>query len=125
MRFTTGILVALLTTLASVAVGQEKSIPRVGWVLIGTADSSAAAIAAFRAGLSEYGFEDGRNVRLELRFASGRTERYPELFAEIKRNPVDVFVAAGFHGIEAARQAANGKPVLAYFCGSEVDRMVQ
>jgi putative ABC transport system substrate-binding protein len=78
------------------------------------------------AGLADEGLVDGRTVILDVRFTAGRPERYPEIFAELTRQPVAVLAAAGFAGISAARDASGGRtPISAYFCGSEVKRMVE
>lgn len=104
---------------------QSERLPRIAWVLIGTAESSRASVDAFVAGLGDEGLVEGRSVIVERRFAGGRPERYPELFAEMGRMPVDVFAAAGFQGIAAARDASAGRiPVVGYFCGNDVERMV-
>ena len=79
-----------------------------------------------RAGLADEGLVDGRSVTLDVRFTAGRPERYPEIFADLTRQPVTVLAAAGFAGISAARDASGGRtPISAYFCGSEVKRMVE
>lgn len=102
---------------------QDKQIPRVAWVLIGS-QLNEQAWKAFQAGMAEAGFQDGRNVKIEMKFLSGRPELYAQAFAELSQTPVAIFMAAGLQGINAARQAANGKPVLAYFCGNDVKQMV-
>jgi len=115
-----------LATFVSMSVGQTPALPRIGWVISGTADNSRHTVQALRAGLADEGLVDGRNVTLDVRFTAGRPELYPEIFAEITRQPVAVLAAAGFSGISAARDASGGHtPISAYFCGSEVKRMVE
>jgi|KBSMisStaDraftv2_1062788.scaffolds.fasta_scaffold15691_6 putative ABC transport system substrate-binding protein len=115
-----------LATFVSMSVGQTPALPRIGWVISGTADNSRHTVQALRAGLADEGLVDGRNVTLDVRFTAGRPELYPEIFAEITRQPVAVLAAAGFSGISAARDASGGRtPISAYFCGSEVKRMVE
>jgi ABC transporter substrate binding protein len=83
-------------------------------------------VQAARAGLIDEGLFDGRSVILDVRFTGGRLERYPEIFADLTREPVSVLAAAGFAGISSARDASGGRtPISAYFCGSEVQRMVE
>ena len=115
--------VAILFAGASICHAQPTR-PRVGWVISGSEDLNHPSWKLFHQGTAAYGFEDGRNYRLERRYADGQIERYPELFAELTREPVDIFIAAGFQGIRAAEQAARGRPVLAYFCGNEVGQMI-
>ena len=115
-----------LATFVSMSVGQTPALPRIGWVISGTADNSRHTVQALRAGLADEGLVDGRNVTLDVRFTAGRPELYSEIFAEITRQPVAVLAAAGFSGISAARDASGGRtPISAYFCGSEVKRMVE
>ncbi|MEO6746216.1 MAG: ABC transporter substrate-binding protein [Caldimonas sp.] len=116
----------VLATLGSIAAGQTPPLPRIGWVISGTADNSRHSVQAVRAGLADEGLVDGRNVTLDVRFTAGRPELYPDIFADITRQPVAVLAAAGFSGISAARDASGGRtPISAYFCGSEVKRMVE
>lgn len=99
--------------------------PRVGWILSTTAQGSQHLAAAIHAGLADEGLVDGRNVVLDLRFADGKMERYPGLFADILRQPVQVLAAAGLQGIGAARDASAGRlPVVGFFCGNDVVEMV-
>jgi putative ABC transport system substrate-binding protein len=118
-------MVALLS-LAMVAAGQPKDLPRIGWVISGTPENTRHLLEAMRAGLADEGLVDGRTVVLDVRFAAGRMERYPELFADLMRNPVNVLAAAGYVGISAARDASGGRiPVSAFFCGNDVKQMVE
>ena len=116
----------VLATFVSGSQGQTPPLPRIGWVISGTADNTRHTVQAVRAGLADEGLVDGRNVILDIRFTAGRPERYPDLFADITRQPVAVLAAAGFAGISAARDASGGRtPISGYFCGSEVKRMVE
>ena len=108
------------------APAQANDLPRIGWVLSGTEDSSRHLVAAMHAGLADEGFKDGREVNLDVRYLAGRTERYPEAFAELTRSPVKALAAASFLGISAARDASGGRvPVSAYFCGNDVKQLVE
>ena len=123
MRFS-----ALLTllALAASAAAQSSSLPRIGWVISTTAEGGRHLVEAMRAGLNDEGLTDGRDVILDVRYAAGRMERYPELFADLMRSPVHVLAAAGYGGISAAREASGGRiPVSGYFCGNEVKAMVE
>ena len=105
---------------------QSKNLPRIGWVISTSAEGGRHLVEAMRAGLADEGFVDGRDVVLDVRYAAGRLERYPELFADIMRSPAQVLAAAGYPGISAARDASGGRiPVAAYFCGNEVKAMVE
>lgn len=116
----------VLLVLSSVCVGQTPALPRIGWVISGTPENSRHTVQAVRAGLADEGLLDGRSVILDVRFTAGRPERYPEIFADLTQQPVAVLAAAGYAGISAARDASRGRtPISAYFCGSEVQQMVE
>ena len=116
----------MLATFCSQSAAQTPPLPRIGWVISGTAENARHTVNAVRAGLADEGLVDGRSVTLDVRFTAGRPERYPEIFADLTRQPVTVLAAAGFAGITAARDASGGRtPISAYFCGSEVKRMVE
>ncbi len=120
--------VALLVSLALAitAAAQVKNLPRVAWVVSTSAEGGRHLVDAMRAGLADEGLIDGRDVVLDVRYAAGRLERYPELFADLMRQPAQVLAAAGYPGISAARDASGGRiPVAAYFCGNEVKAMVE
>ena len=68
--------------------------PVIGYLSVGTAESQARGLAAFRQGLGELGYVEGVNVAFELRFANGKIERLPELAAELVRRRVAILAAA-------------------------------
>jgi putative tryptophan/tyrosine transport system substrate-binding protein len=67
---------------------------------------------AFRAGLRDLGYQEGRNIVIEYRWAEGRYERLPALFAELVRLNVDVIVTHGTPGALAATQVTNTIPIV-------------
>jgi putative ABC transport system substrate-binding protein len=69
-------------------------------------------LEAFRAGLREFGYQEGRNIVIEYRWAEGQYERLPALFAEVVRLNVDVIVTHGTPGALAAKQATNTIPIV-------------
>jgi putative ABC transport system substrate-binding protein len=76
------------------------------------ADSLPKRTEAFRAGLRELGYQEGRDIVIEFRWAEGRYERLPALFAEMVRRNVDVIVTHGTPGILAAKQATATIPIV-------------
>jgi putative ABC transport system substrate-binding protein len=69
-------------------------------------------LEAFRQGLRDLGYVEGRNIRIESRYAEGQEDRCPALAAELVRLPVDVLVAAGTAPIKAAQQATRTIPIV-------------
>jgi putative ABC transport system substrate-binding protein len=84
--------------------------------IVGVLDSSSAAeyapfLAAFRDGLREAGFVEGRNVAIEYRWADGRYDRLPSLAAELVRLPAAVVVATGITAAAAAKATTSTVPI--------------
>jgi putative ABC transport system substrate-binding protein len=108
----TGLIVALtlgtLTSLPAADTQQLGRMPRIG-VLSPSADFF---LKAFRQGLRELGYIDGRNIFLEYRSADGRVDRLPELAAELVRLKVDVMVTITPPGVRAAKQATSTIPIV-------------
>jgi len=74
---------------------QPNKIPRVGILTLASSDR-APMFDAFRKGLRDLGYVEGRNIILEFRFAGGDRSRVPQLAAEVVALPVDVIVTEGF-----------------------------
>ena len=80
----------------SVATGaQQPAVPVVGFLTTRTSSDDAHLVAAFRQGLSEMGYFEGRNVAIEYRRAEGRYDRLPDLAADLIRLEVSVISVAG------------------------------
>jgi len=107
-----GLIVAMtlgiLTSLPAADTQQLGRIPRVG-VLSPSADF---CLNAFRQGLRELGYIEGRNISLEYRSADGRVDRLPDLAAELVRLKVDVMVTITPPGVRAAKQATSTIPIV-------------
>lgn len=67
---------------------------------------------AFRQGLRELGYVEGKNVFIEMRFAEGRQERLPELVAEMLKLKVDILVVGSTRGALTAKRATTTVPVV-------------
>jgi ABC-type uncharacterized transport system substrate-binding protein len=74
---------------------QQAKMPVVGFVYIGSSETNTNLIAAFRKGLSEAGYFEGQNVKIEYRWAQHQPGRLPEIMAELVRREVAVIVAPG------------------------------
>ena len=80
--------------------GQQKTIPRIGFLSGTSPVGYAPFVAAFREGLREQGFVEGRTVAIEYRWAEGAFDRLPSMALDLARRGVDVIVCSG--GIAAA-----------------------
>ena len=80
----------------------------------------ANLVAAFRQGLREHGYEEGRNIVLEPRFAEGKLERLPELASELVALKVDVIVASSTQAIQAAQNATRTIPIVMTTAGDPI-----
>jgi ABC-type uncharacterized transport system substrate-binding protein len=93
-QFLASVLTASLLPRLGVAQSPGK-VPKVGWLTAQQAASLAPSLDALRAGLADYGYQEGRNLTIEYRFADDVVERVPQLADELVRIPVDLIVAQG------------------------------
>jgi putative tryptophan/tyrosine transport system substrate-binding protein len=104
---------AMLFALSSVAEAQQPAkIPRIGWLTGGSLSSQGARHDAFRQGLRELGYVEGKNIVIEWRGAEGNRDRQRELAVEMARLKVDVIVTAGAGGTRAAKEATATIPIV-------------
>jgi ABC-type uncharacterized transport system substrate-binding protein len=87
------------------------TIPRIGFLGVSTPAAWAPRVDAFRTGLRDLGYVEGKNIVIEFRFAQGRYDRLPELAAELVRLKVDVIVTHSAPGALAAKQATATNPI--------------
>ena len=81
---------------------------------------NAANLDAFRQGLRELGYVEGQNLVIEYRSADGRSERFPDLAAEMVRLKVDVILTRGTPAVMAAKNATRTIPVVMAASGDPV-----
>ena len=94
------------------AAQQAKKVPRIGY-LSGTSPSvNSARVEAFRQGLHELGYVEGKNIIVEWRYAGGKLDRLPALAAELVRLKVDVIVASAPPPTRSAKQVTATIPIV-------------
>ncbi len=92
----TWLLTTILLTASSFAEAQQQEkLPRIGFLSTAAHSSLSSRLEAFRQGLRELGFIEGKNIAIEYRSAEGKPNRLPELAAELVRLKVDCIVTAG------------------------------
>jgi ABC-type uncharacterized transport system substrate-binding protein len=90
----------------------SKTKLRIGFLAINSVSSSATSVEAFRLGLRQLGYIEGQNIIIEWRYADGRSDRLPDLAAELVRIKVDVIVTSATSPTEAAKKATNTIPIV-------------
>jgi putative tryptophan/tyrosine transport system substrate-binding protein len=85
---------------------------RIGWLSPAAAETGAPNLDALRQGLRELGYQEGRNLTIEARWADGASERLPALARELVSLRVDVICTAGTQASRAAREATSTIPVV-------------
>jgi len=91
---------------------QPENIPRIGYLEAVSPSISAVRTEAFRQGLRELGYVEGKNIVTEYRYAEGKRDRLPALAAELVRLKVDVIVTAGASATRAAKKATSTIPIV-------------
>jgi len=111
------VVLALSFTLAPLAAEAQQStkVPRIGLLGGGSASTNAARTDAFRRGLRELGYVEGKNIVIEELWADGKADRLPALVAELVRLKVDVIISAGPTVTRAVKEANFTTPVVMGF----------
>ncbi|SRR6266542_1144962 len=107
--------VFLLGSIHPAEAQQPGKIPRIGYLHPGSAATvSAARMEAFRQGLRDLGYFEGKNIAIEYRYTDGKSEaeRLPELAAELIRLKVEVIVTSGTPAVQAIKKASATIPIV-------------
>jgi putative ABC transport system substrate-binding protein len=112
LRLLIAVLCAVLFALClPVQAQQPAKIPRIG-LLYASASGNAHRVEAFRQGLRELGYVEGKNIVIEYRYPDGKRERFSEYATELVRLKVDIIVTGGGSGTRPAKEATSTIPIV-------------
>ena len=94
---------------------QPTKVPRIGYLTAASLSAIAERTEAFRQGLRELGYVEGKNIVIEWRFSEGKADRLPALAAELVRLKVDIIVSAGPAVTRPAKEATATIPIVMAF----------
>jgi putative ABC transport system substrate-binding protein len=114
------LLVTFFVANISVVQAQQQKIPRIGLLSPFSPDATAVWFQAFRQGLRDLGYVEGKNILIEYRYAEGKSDRLPGLAAEIVRLKVDIIVASVNTDALAAKNATKEIPIVVASGGDPV-----
>jgi ABC-type uncharacterized transport system substrate-binding protein len=114
-------LCALLFALSySASAQQPTKIPRIGYLATAPASAITARVKAFRQGLRELGYVEGKNIVIEQRYAEDKLDRLSALAAELVSLKVDIIVTGGPSPTRAAKEATPTIPIVMTQVGDPV-----
>jgi ABC-type uncharacterized transport system substrate-binding protein len=99
---------------------QQAAMPVVGFLSSGSPDKDANRERALRQGLAEAGYEEGRNVAIEYRWAESHYDRLPALAADLILHRVAAIVAGAVDAAHAAKAATSTIPIVFFMSGDPV-----
>ena len=105
---------AMLFALSFPLRAQEPArIPRIGYVrVVGVPSPPGPNVEAFRRGLQDLGYVEGKNILIEFRYAEGNRNRIPTLLADLMQAKVDVLISGDAPAIHAAKQLTKTIPIV-------------
>jgi putative ABC transport system substrate-binding protein len=115
----------LITALGSAAawpltvLAQQSTMPVIGFLSSASAEAYKPYVSAYRSGLNEAGFVEGRNIAIEFRWAEGQYDRLPSLAAELVHLPVSLIAASGGLPSVLAAKAATATIPIVFTLGSD------
>ena len=117
------ILLGLLLLIAPLTADAQPTgkVHRIGMLETRSTALNAANVDAFRGGLHELGYKDGRNIEIVYRSSDGRDERFPHLASELVRLKVDLILTRGTPAALAAKNASGTIPIVMAASGAPVE----
>jgi putative ABC transport system substrate-binding protein len=110
MKTISKLIIALLLAIAIPCWAQEP--PHIAWLWPGTPEGTAALLSAFQEGMRENGLVEGKDYKLDVRYAEGKYDRFPVLADELlKLNPA-VIMMSTIAAVRAAQQATKTVPIV-------------
>src|SRR6266850_3769075 len=106
------VVAVLLAVAVRVDAQTGNKVPRIGVIVQGTRSSAARLYEAFQQGLHELGYNEGKNIGIEYRYAEGNPARIPDLVGELVRLKVNVIVTSTTPAHQAAKQATTIIPIV-------------
>jgi putative ABC transport system substrate-binding protein len=103
---------------------QSTKLPTIGFLGSGSPSGTSHWVDAFSGRLRDLGWSEGRNVKIEYRWAEGRTERSAQIAAEFVRLKVDVIVTYGTAAVMVAKQATSVIPIVFATAGDPVGNAI-
>src|SRR5437763_6396147 len=102
----------LLVTALPAEAQQPGKVPRMGFLSPFSPSATAIWLQAFRQGLHDLGWVEGKNISVEYRYAEGRNDRLPDLAADLVRLKVDILVTSVTPAALAAESATKTIPIV-------------
>jgi ABC-type uncharacterized transport system substrate-binding protein len=107
-----GVTVVMLAVAVLAGAQQSKKVPRIGLLGSTSPSSMSFLVEAFRQGLRDLGYVEGKNIVIEYRYEEGKLDRLSTLAAELVRLKVDIIVTAGPASTRAAKEATSTIPIV-------------
>jgi putative ABC transport system substrate-binding protein len=105
-------LCAMLLALCQSVTAQQGKVPRIGFLVVGSPAAVSGRLEAFRQGLRERGYVEGKNIVIEYRYGEGKPDRTADQAAELVQQKVDVIVTGGSQATRPAKEATHRIPIV-------------